>query len=165
MGTMVYISGMEKEKTYRIGEMAALAGVTPRTVRYYEDLGLLKTHGRSAGGQRVYTRLDLVYLLRILQLKKYGLSLDEISRIVRLGFEDSTGEKRRLELMAQYQTLIKAEQQTIRNHEALLRQLQWNFSQLQNSKDAFRNCPGPACADCEINDTCVLAKVFDDDGP
>ena len=60
MGAMVYISGMEKEKTYRIGEMAALAGVTPRTVRYYEDLGLLKTHGCSAGGQRVYTRLDLV---------------------------------------------------------------------------------------------------------
>lgn len=151
-----------KEKHYRIGELARKANVTARTVRYYEDLGLLKTNGRSEGGQRVYTDMDLVYLMRIMQLKGYGLSLEEISRIVRLGFEDSTGEKRRMELMAQYQNLISKEKEVIRNHEELLRQLEWNLSQLQNSKDAFRKCPGPACEDCDIRDSCMICRVLDE---
>ncbi|MDD3163933.1 MAG: MerR family transcriptional regulator [Sphaerochaetaceae bacterium] len=150
-----------KGTLYRIGDLARKAGVTTRTVRYYEDLGLLKTKDRTVGGQRVYTDMDLVYLMRIMQLKGYGLSLDEISRIVKLGFEDVSGEKRRYELMAQYQNLIEREKETIRNHEELLRQLKWNISQLQNSKDGFRRCPGPACDDCGIKDSCMICKVLE----
>lgn len=151
----------ENTKIYRIGELAKKAGVTTRTVRYYEDLGLLKTKSRTVGGQRVYADLDLVYLLRILQLKKYGLSLDEISKIIKLGFEDASGEKRRYELMAQYKNLISREQEIIHNHEELVRQLKWNVAQLQNSKDAFQKCPGAACHDCEIRESCVFCKVLD----
>lgn len=150
----------DKERLYRIGELARKANVTVRTVRYYEDLGLLKTKARTGGGQRVYTDLDLVYLLRIIQLKGYGLSLDEISRIIKLGFEDASGEKRRFELMAQYQNLISRELEIISNHEELVRQLRWNIAQLQNSKDSFRECPGPACDDCEIKDSCIFCKVM-----
>ena len=84
---------------YRIGELAKKAGVTPRTVRYYESLGLLKSQDRAGGGQRHYTDEDLVYLNRIIQLKNYGMSLDEIAQVIKLGNEDSTGEKRRLELL------------------------------------------------------------------
>lgn len=150
------------ERVYRIGEIARKAGVTPRTVRYYEGLGLLKTNGkRTEGGQRVYTDMDLVYLLRIMQLKSYGLSLEDISRIVRLGYEDATGEKRRFELMAQYEILIAREMETIRQHENLVGRLRRNLAQLQNSKDAFRNCPGSACADCDIRSSCVIRKTLE----
>ncbi len=90
---------MSTEQDYRIGELARKAKVTVRTVRYYEALGLLKTQSRSDGGQRYYTDADLVYLLRILQLKRYGFSLEQIGRIVRMGPDDLTGRKRRTELL------------------------------------------------------------------
>lgn len=151
----------EKKKTYRIGELAKKADVTTRTVRYYEDLGLLKTQHRSQSGQRVYSDMDLVYLLRILQMKRYGLSLEEISKIIKLGFEDASGEKRRFELMASYDNLIKQENEIIKNHQELVRQLKWNLSQLQNAKDNFTSCPGPSCKSCEIVDSCIIRKVLD----
>ncbi|MDX9810719.1 MAG: MerR family transcriptional regulator, partial [Sphaerochaetaceae bacterium] len=78
---------MDNQTGYRIGHLAEQAGVTVRTVRYYESLGLLKTQGRTNGGQRYYTDADLVYLKRILQLKKLGLSLEEIGNIIKMGTE------------------------------------------------------------------------------
>ena len=88
--------------TYRIGDLARGAGVTVRTVRYYEDLGLLKTHHRTDGGQRTYTDADLIYLKRIIELKELDFSLDEIKSIIALGPTDKDGAKRREELLRQY---------------------------------------------------------------
>ncbi|NLV84412.1 MAG: MerR family transcriptional regulator, partial [Spirochaetales bacterium] len=106
----MFITGecVDTEK-YRIGELARKAKVTPRTVRYYESLGLLKTKERKNGNQRYYTDEDLVYLNRILQLKKYGMTLEEISEIIRLGNEDDSGERRRLELLKNYRKLLSKE--------------------------------------------------------
>jgi len=43
------------ERSYRIGEAAERAGVTTRTIRYYEELGLLGRAGRTKGAHRLYT--------------------------------------------------------------------------------------------------------------
>ena len=64
---------MNKTK-YRIGDLARKAKVTVRTVRYYESLNLLKPNSRSNGGQRYYSEKDLVYLNRIIELKKLDFS-------------------------------------------------------------------------------------------
>jgi MerR family transcriptional regulator, repressor of the yfmOP operon len=71
-------------RTLRIGELARLAGTTPRTVRYYEEIGLLPEAGaREIGAHRVYTESDLERLREILRLKHLlGLSLDELKVIV-----------------------------------------------------------------------------------
>jgi DNA-binding transcriptional MerR regulator len=68
----------------RIGELAREAGTTPRTVRYYEEIGLLSSTGsRSAGAHREYGSADLERLLEILRLKDLlGLSLDELREVV-----------------------------------------------------------------------------------
>ena len=68
----------------RIGELAREAGTTPRTVRYYEEIGLLPAAGsRSAGAHREYGSADLERLLEILRLKDLlGLSLDELREVV-----------------------------------------------------------------------------------
>lgn len=69
----------------RIGELAREAGTTPRTVRYYEEIGLLPLPGsRSAGAHREYGAADLERLLLILRLKDLlGLSLEELREVVR----------------------------------------------------------------------------------
>lgn len=75
----------------RIGEFAKRAGVTPRTVRYYESLGLLGPSEREGSGFRYYTEAELARLQKINALKDLGLSLEEIATVIPLYFEDPTG--------------------------------------------------------------------------
>jgi MerR family transcriptional regulator, copper efflux regulator len=77
----------------KIGEFAKRAGVTPRTVRYYESLGLLDPSEREGGGFRYYTEVELTRLQKINALKELGLSLEEIATVIPLYFEDPTGVK------------------------------------------------------------------------
>ena len=75
----------------RIGELADQAGVTPRTIRYYEDLGLLGPSEREGQGFRYYTETELTRLKKIDSLKQMGLSLEEIGEVIPLYCEDPTG--------------------------------------------------------------------------
>ncbi|MDR0641062.1 MAG: MerR family transcriptional regulator [Treponema sp.] len=147
-----------EEKLYRIGELARRAGVTARTVRYYEGLGLLKNQNRSGGGQRFYSDKDRVYIARIIQLKKYGLSLEEIGNIIRMGEEDPSGQKRRLELLKQYRALISRNLRRIKDMKKLVKELQWHTAQLEKAGSGFQDCPGAACAACEFVSLCEFVK-------
>ncbi|UJB45642.1 MerR family transcriptional regulator [Streptomyces sp. A1-5] len=62
----------------RIGEIAALVGVTPRAVRHYHHLGLLPEPPRRANSYREYGFRDAVLLARIRRLTELGLGLDEV---------------------------------------------------------------------------------------
>jgi len=79
----------------RIGELARSAGTTPRTVRYYEEIGLLaEAAERAAGEHREYTDADVERLRQVLRLKRLlGLSLDELHAVV--SGEDARAERRR----------------------------------------------------------------------
>ena len=69
---------------YRIGELAAKVGLTERTIRYYEELGLLESVKRLDGGVRVYTDDDLRRLKYIGKLKMLGLTLQEMLELERM---------------------------------------------------------------------------------
>jgi MerR family transcriptional regulator, repressor of the yfmOP operon len=78
----------------KIGDVARLAGTTTRTIRYYEEIGLLATSGdRPSGGHRAYTEADVERLGLILRLKDLlGVSLDELRDLV--AAEDARLERR-----------------------------------------------------------------------
>lgn len=63
---------------YRIGELASRVGLTERTIRYYEEVGLLESVKRLDGGVRVYTDDDVRRLKFVRKLKTLGLSLHEM---------------------------------------------------------------------------------------
>ena len=67
--------------SYRIGELAAKVGMTERTIRYYEELGLLDSVKRLEGGTRVYTDDDVRRLKFIRKLKVLGLTLQEMHEL------------------------------------------------------------------------------------
>lgn len=73
-----------EERQLRIGEVARLAGTTPRTIRYYEEIGLLPvTSGREPGAHRTYAAADVERLADLLRLKDLlGLSLEELKELV-----------------------------------------------------------------------------------
>jgi DNA-binding transcriptional MerR regulator len=67
-----------------IGQLAKAAGVSSRTIRYYEELGILPEPRRSAGGTRKYPSEYSGYIAATLALKDLGFRLDEIKPLARL---------------------------------------------------------------------------------
>lgn len=67
-------------KLYRIGELARLAGVSPRTIDYYTRLGLIQPEQRSNSNYRYYSHDALIRLQRIIEMKRGKFTLDEIKR-------------------------------------------------------------------------------------
>jgi DNA-binding transcriptional MerR regulator len=65
-------------KYYQIGELANLLELSPRTIRYYEEIGLLNSIKRIEGGKRIYTDKDFQRLKFITRLKHLGLTLSEM---------------------------------------------------------------------------------------
>jgi MerR family transcriptional regulator, repressor of the yfmOP operon len=82
-------------KPLRIGEVAELLGTTPRTIRYYEEIGLLPAaDDREQGKHRIYTQADVERVREIMRLRNLlGLSLEEVSAL--LEAEDARAQLRR----------------------------------------------------------------------
>lgn len=79
------------ESMLSIGRLAEVAGVSSRTIRYYEELGILPQPGRSRGGTRKYPRAYRFYIEGALALKELGFSLEEIRLLGRLALGDAAG--------------------------------------------------------------------------
>ncbi|APC49590.1 MerR family transcriptional regulator [Virgibacillus halodenitrificans] len=75
-----------------IAEVAAEFDVTTRTIRYYEEIGLL-VPGRTTGNRRVFSKSDVTRLKLIFRGKRYGFSLEEIKEMILLFDEDRSGKK------------------------------------------------------------------------
>ena len=115
-------------KTYNISDLAAEFDVTTRTIRFYEEKGLLKP-GR-AGSRRIYSPADRTRLRLILRGKRLGFSLDESAEIVLM--YGSPGNNRR-----QLEKLIAG----IRRKRAELKQQQDDLKvMLQDLRDAQDRC-------------------------
>jgi len=69
-----------EERSYRIGEVAERVGVTTRTIRYYEELGLLgPAPSRTKGAHRLYREADVARLRELVRLRDLlGLTLEEL---------------------------------------------------------------------------------------
>ena len=78
---------MKGQEVYTTGEIAKMAGVTTRTIRYYDNKGILSPSSHNSSGHRLYTELDFTKLKRILALKYLGLSLEEVKNTESQSFE------------------------------------------------------------------------------
>jgi DNA-binding transcriptional MerR regulator len=71
-----------KGRLIRVGEVAERLEISPRTVKYYEELGLVEPEERSAGGFRLYGSREIERLERILRMKSIGYSLAAIRELL-----------------------------------------------------------------------------------
>jgi len=84
------------ETSLRIGDVAKLVGTTPRTIRYYEEIGLLpEAPARPSGRHRLYTEAEVERLREVMRLKNLlGVSLEQLKTLL-------TAEEARAEVRAQ----------------------------------------------------------------
>ncbi|QKV95249.1 MerR family transcriptional regulator [Streptomyces sp. NA02950] len=99
----------------RIGELAALAGVTTRTVRHYHHLGLLPEPRRRANGYREYGLRDAIALARVRRLAELGLGLDEVRDVI----ADDAGRELR-EVLAELDADLARQEEVIRQRRVRL---------------------------------------------
>ncbi|WP_186568732.1 MerR family transcriptional regulator [Streptomyces sp. T12] len=66
------------DKHMQIGEVAARTELSPRTIRHYEETGLVIPSARSQGGFRLYTETDVARLMVIRRMKPLGFTLDQM---------------------------------------------------------------------------------------
>ncbi len=145
--------------TFRIGEVAELTGTTPRTIRYYEEIGLLPgAAGRAQGKHRCYSEGDVDRVREILRLKELlGLTLEQLSKL--LDAEASRAELRRewastddpaeqTRILHQAQGHISDQLELVRGRrrelEALEKELLQKRREVQRRLTELDSCRGPA---------------------
>lgn len=77
-------AGRAPQPHLRIGELADAVGLNPKTIRYYEEIGLLREPERTQAGYRLYRDEDAEMLRFVGQAKAVGFSLDEIRQVLDL---------------------------------------------------------------------------------
>lgn len=79
-------------RLHQIGEVADAVGLSLRTIRHYEEVGLVPPSGRTAGGFRLYTDEDIDRLRLVKQMKPLDFTLEEMAGLLRALDQARTGE-------------------------------------------------------------------------
>ncbi len=95
----------------QIGGVAERLGVSTRTIKYYEELGLVSPENRSPGGFRLYNTSDVERLERILRLKGMGFSLAAIREF--LAVRDAAKEATRERVLAETTEHLRSREQEV----------------------------------------------------
>jgi MerR family transcriptional regulator, repressor of the yfmOP operon len=130
-------------KPLRIGEVAELTGTTPRTIRYYEEIGLLPgAADRAQGKHRLYTEADLERVKEIVRLRDLlGLSLEQLRQLLEAeaaraelrreyrATEDAAARKR---ILKQSRRHIESQLELVRGRKAELEKLEAELVEKQD---------------------------------
>jgi DNA-binding transcriptional MerR regulator len=118
----------------RIGELARRVGATPRTVRYYEELGLLPGRGRGEGRHRLYDAADEARLSELIRVRDLlGLSLAELRAwdaaeqaraVLRERWAADPSESERAQIAAAAREPIETQLALVRSRRAALEELE-----------------------------------------
>lgn len=127
------------DRALSIGRLAARSGTNPPTIRYYEQIGLLKRPDRREGGHRTYGQTDLSRLTFIRRCREFGFPIEQVRSLVDLleNTDRSCADAR--DLARDNLTMVQARLEE-------LRALETNLIQMVNECEAA--CvggPGPNC--------------------
>ncbi len=127
-----------------------MAKCTLRTIRFYEQRGLLSVEARTFGRHRRYSSRDLERLNLIVELRRAGLSLDEIRTLCEIKCRHPTGATASLELRGLLETQISAIGARVTELLRIKQELEQLRRALSTCEDCHRQTTLPdACAKCE----------------
>jgi DNA-binding transcriptional MerR regulator len=122
----------------RIGQLADQLGINPKTIRYYEQIGLIPLAPRTSGGYREYSDTDADRLTFIKTAQRLGLSLEEVAEILSL--------RERGERPCTYvREVIEEQIRSVDRRIAELRGLRSELRELRAAADALPEVAGATC--------------------
>jgi DNA-binding transcriptional MerR regulator len=128
-----------ERKNMTVGELAKKAGVTPRTIRYYEEVGLLPQLKRTSNGYRTYTEKYLFGVRQIRRAKRLGFSLKEIKELSGIRLENPENESemilRAIEIVKAHLNSTYNKMKDIKDHIDLLE------NEIKRLEEILKNVP------------------------
>lgn len=142
--------GRRRDGLLTTGDMARLSGSTLRTVRFYEEAGLLEPRQRTEGGHRLFARRELDKLNFVTDLRAAGLSLDDIKILLELKGDSSCGSQAAKRLSARIDDQIES----IRERLSVLERVQSSLETARAVVARCQNCTNSPlfpdrCGECE----------------
>lgn len=140
----------------KIGALAGLTGTTAPTIRYYEEIGLLRSADRQSGGQRVYGDDDLKRLTFIRRCREFGFSIDQVRSLVALVQDPQSSCMHARDLAQEHLEAVRAKLSELKG-------LERSIAAFVASCDA--SCaggPGPDCVilnDLSISSPALVARI------
>jgi len=147
----------EARELLKIGAFAKLADTNLRTLRYYEEVGLLRPTARSRGGFRYYRETDLNRIKLIRHLQDLGLTLEEIRGLLK----DRNTRGDRNETMRRVKETLSANRELL---DSRMDQLQQQLKKIEEAREKVAECenceitPGPLnnyCEPCDKTGMCL----------
>ena len=138
----------------KIGDLAERTGTSAPTIRYYEQIGLLRPPARQGGGQRVYSRADVERLTFIRRCREFDFSIDQVRALVATMQDPKSSCMDARDMAAEHLTAVRAKMRELR---ALERSL------VAFVKSCDTSCAGGPGPECVILDD--LAKPFASERP
>lgn len=142
----------------KIGELAELLSTTPRTIRLYEELGIL-VPARTEAGTRLYARKDLKRMEVALNLTRSGIGLDVISHLATLRDQYPSGTEAVCGVLPE----LSALQEAIRVNIDRLTQLEHDVEKARSLIGQCRDCPNRPnrrdCPDCAVDKHIELSAI------
>jgi DNA-binding transcriptional MerR regulator len=126
-------------QAWRIGDLAARTGTSAPTIRYYEQIGLLRRAARQGGGHRVYTRDDVERLTFIRRCREFGFSIDQVRTLVSIVQDPNSSCMEARTMAADHLGAVRAK---IRELKALERSV---VAFVRSCDTSCAGGPGPAC--------------------
>lgn len=130
---------------YRIGQLAALANVTPDTIRYYEKQGIMSHDIRSEGGYRLYNDQDLQRLRFIRYAKQQGLTLEATAELLSIR--------------------VDPEHHTCQESKAIvdnrLMEIEEKICELEKIRDSLRQLSAVCCGELHSSAGCSILEILE----
>lgn len=123
----------------RIGDLAERTGTSAPTIRYYEQMGLLRPAARQAGGQRVYGREDIDRLTFIRRCRQFGFSIEQVKTLVAITHDPSSSCMTARDMAAEHLAAVRSK---MRELKALERSL---MAFVRSCDTSCAGGPGPDC--------------------
>ena len=134
----------------KIGALARQTGTNAPTIRYYEEIGLLRSAGRQAGNQRVYGDADVKSLTFIRRCREFGFSIDQVRSLVALVQDPASSCVDARDLAQEHLVAVRAKL-------AELKALERSIAAFVTNCDA--SCAGGAGPDCVILDDLSKGRI------
>jgi DNA-binding transcriptional MerR regulator len=123
----------------KIGELGDLTGTSVPTIRYYEEIGLLRRAARQPGGQRVYSHDDVKQLTFIRRCREFDFSIEQVRALVALVHNPKRSCMDARDMAAEHLASVRAR---MRNLKALERSL---IAFVKSCDTSCAGGPGPEC--------------------
>lgn len=139
------------DKPLTTGDLARACETTVRTVRFYEEAGVLRPENRTEGGHRLFGEEDLEKLQLIMDLREAGMSLNEIREMFQLKHTHATPQEASEAMSGMLEAQIEAMQRKIEVLRRLREELSLTVTMIQDCRACQKAAQFPAaCGECDV---------------